>query len=178
MLVQEGELIFDISAIAVEKLDKKGIPKPEGMSFVDLVIEEKDKIFLIEVKDPSQQGTPIKNKERFLRDLKQDNLINQKLVPKARDSYTYLHLMKRDNKPFIFVLLLGLDSLELEKDMEKSIELDEALLLSFQERLLKRIRKEAAQPWKRKYIKKCIVITTEKWPEYFSRYSIARKWKH
>jgi len=171
MLVQEGELVFDFSAISVEKLDQQGVSKPEGMSFVDLVVEESDKIFLIEVKDPSQQGTPEENREKFLKDLEQDDLINRKLVPKARDSYTYLHLMERDNKPFIFVLLLGLDALELERDI------DEALLLPFQERLLKRIRKEAAKPWKRKYIKDCIVVTTEKWPKYFPNYTIVRKSK-
>lgn len=164
---QEGELIFIFLAILVEKLDRQDKPKPEGMCLVDFVIEETDKIFLIEIKDPCRRKAPESNKKAFLKQLKQKTLINKSLVPKARDSYTYLHLMERDNKPFFFVVVLGLDHLKF----------DEALLLTFQDRLRERIRKEAAEPWKRKYIKDCIVVTTENWPKYFPEYGIAREWK-
>jgi hypothetical protein len=78
--------------------------------------------------------------------------------------------MRRDNNPFYFVLVLGLDSPDFPK-------FDDALLLTFRDRLLQRIRKEAAEPWIRKYIKNCMVVTTENWPKYFSTYGIARDWK-
>ncbi len=164
----EGELEFDFrGARAVERLDEQGSPIPQGMSLVDFVVEERGRILLIEVKDPSQQGVPNGNMRDFIRQMQSGKLINEKLVPKARDSYSFLHLMRRDSRPFIFVAVLGLDALTGKKPN----------LLSLKDKLANRIRHEAREPWKRRYIDDCVVVTPDTWKNAFPNYSLARRRK-
>ncbi len=162
---QEKELQFKFPAnLDVEELDKQGVRLPAGMSLVDFVVTEDKRIFLIEVKDPSHSRTPEKERKKYLERLKNNSLINNELTPKARDSYTFLHLMEKDSKPFVYVVLFGLDSYEDEA----------ALLLGFKDRLLKRIRYEAKQPWERQYLQDCIVISTKQWNEQFPDWQVSR----
>lgn len=174
MKVREAELEFDFSAArTVIKLDDPMLAKPEGMSLVDFVIEDNRRVVMLEIKDPSCKpkggdGRARVNLERarteFLRDLTTGTLIAQKLTPKARDSYTWLHLMKRDSKPILYVFLLGVSELVL----------DPALLLGFKDRLLARLRKEAAEPWVRHYVTDCLVLTEATWAKAFPQYPLAR----
>src|SRR5215831_18246032 len=110
--MREGELQFEFSgATSVERLDVQGQPRPQGMALVDFVVEENSRTLLIEIKDPSQQPVPETERRRFIRDMQHQALIHEELVPKARDSYTFLHLMERDTQPFVYVVVLGLDQL-------------------------------------------------------------------
>jgi hypothetical protein len=173
-MTQEGELRFDFSeAIASEKLDAPGKPLPEGMQLVDVVVEENERLLLIEVKDPSArprgdnpQAIEALKKERiaFLKKLRDDSLISKELTPKARDSYTFLHLMGRDDKPMRFVFLLGAAEMKLEP----------ALLLGFKDRLLARLRKETDQAWTRAYVTDCLVLTEATWAMAFPKYALTR----
>lgn len=66
MKIQEGELPFDFSgARSVDKLDKEGVPQPHNMKFVDFVIEEDERILLVEVKDPSSFRIPGLQKKKL-----------------------------------------------------------------------------------------------------------------
>lgn len=163
--VQEGELNFDFSgATAVDRLDVQDQPIPHGMALVDFVVEETGQILLIEIKDPSQSGASERERARFAKKLEHETLIHQELVPKARDSYAFLHLMERDTKTFLYVVVLGLETLP-----DKA-----ALLVNFKDRLLKRIRHEGREPWRRQYVKDCVVLTPKIWPEHFPGYSLSR----
>lgn len=163
---KEGELLFDFnSAGKVEKLDEKGVPMPSDMKLVDFVVEEDARMLLIEIKDPSHSKTPAKGREEYIKKLGGNQLISEELVPKIRGAYTYLHLMKRDSKPFLYVVVFGLDRYPNEK----------ALLIGFKERLLKRILHEGKEPWKRQYIKDCIVVTIDGWNEHFKNYPAVRE---
>jgi hypothetical protein len=173
MKVREAELEFDFSAArTVTKLDAMPT-KPEGMSLVDFVVEDGRYLVMLEIKDPSCKSKGFddraqRNLERaraeFVRSIESDTLIAQKLVPKARDSYTWLHLMRRDSKPVLYVFLLGVAELAL----------DPALLLGFKDRLLARLRKEATEPWARHYVADCLVLTEATWSKAFPRYPLAR----
>jgi hypothetical protein len=173
--MEEGELKFDFStAMHVEKLDEKGKNLPEGMMFVDFVLEEVEQLIMLEIKDPScrpkandfkAEGRIQKNREKFIKELSKDAWIAEKLTPKARDSYTYLHLMERDTKPIIYVLLIGSENLS---------PLDPALLAAFKDRLLTRLRQEADQPWARLYVYDCFVLTEKTWNLVFPQYPLAR----
>ena len=134
------------------------------MKLVDFVVEEPDQTLLIEVKDPSQSAATVAGKKSFTASMLHDGLINNRLVPKARDSYTFLHLMERDKKRFLFVVLLGLEALKNER----------ALLMGFKDRLLGRIRHEAREPWRRYYVDDCVVVTLETWPDHFPDYVVSR----
>ncbi|HIJ94865.1 MAG TPA: hypothetical protein HPP94_03830 [Desulfuromonadales bacterium] len=174
MKYREGELEFDFTAAkSVDKLDDTKRKLPEGMQFVDFVVEDDARLLLIEVKDPScsaKGGTPqaeaaiAKSRADFTKKIENDSLISQELTPKARDSYTYLHLMKKDSRPMLYAFLLGADKLTL----------DPALLIGFKDRLLARIRHEADQPWSRNYLADCIVLTESNWTSIFPQYPVVR----
>jgi hypothetical protein len=105
-----------------------------------------------------------RDRANFVKKVQNDTLIAQELTPKARDSYSYLHLMKRDGKPKIYAFLLGADKLTL----------DPALLLGFKDRLLSRLRQEADQPWERHYVSDCLVLTEKTWALAFPQYPMTR----
>ena len=159
------ELTFDAPA---DRLDAPGRTQPEGMKLVDLVVEQAESILLVEIKDPSSPEIPDRARASrlaaFAESMRGEELIAHGLVPKARDSYCFLHLMRRDTKPMIYVVLLGLEAHEHEA----------ALLLGFKDRLLKRLRHEADRPWKRQYIKDCVVLTEKRWPEVFPEHELRR----
>ena len=161
---KEGRLEFDFSsAKAAERLDAQGTALPHGMALVDFVVEETSKLLLIEVKDP--EGAPPAHRaqavEDFLKKMSEDTLIHQELVPKARDSYTFLHLLEREKREIIFVAVVGAGSP------------DAALLGDFKNRLLARLRHEASVPWVREYVKDCIVITPQLWSAQFHSYALS-----
>ncbi len=164
--IREGELEFDFGAEEIEKLDQVGREMPIGMSFVDIVVFRQNETILIEVKDPSQTGTPPNEQGVFLKSLSKKTLINEKLVPKARDSYTFLHLMKRIKGNIVFVVLFGFDKC--------GFTLDPALMLTFRDRLKARLLKEAYEPWKIEYVNQVIVLTTGNWSKYFKDYHLRR----
>ena len=163
--LSEGRLEFDFAdAVAAERLDRPGIPLPHGMALVDFVVEEAAKVLLIEVKDP--EGAAAAHRRQavadFIKKMQGDGLIHQEIVPKARDSYTFLHLMKRDEKTFILVVVLGIESGG-----------DKALLGGFKNRLLARLRKEAEKEWARRYVQDCVVVTPETWSAVFRSYPLS-----
>lgn len=171
--MREGELLFDFGTAKVERLDDRGKTRPQKMQLVDFIIEEAKRIIMLEIKDPSCQSKGgnakaeaalMKERGKFIQKLAGDELIADELTPKARDSYTYLHLMERDSKPIIFAFLLGADHLPIEP----------ALLLAFKDRLFGRLRQETDQPWARKYVNSCLVLTENTWPSAFPTYSLTR----
>ncbi|MBY5806101.1 hypothetical protein [Rhizobium ruizarguesonis] len=149
-----------------EELDKQGVKLPVQMKFVDIVIERESDILLVEVKDPSNRRAPTEHRQRYFKELTDNSILTQELTPKARGSYIYLHLMERDTKPFIYVVLIGLDAYD-------AIE-QKALLTGFKDRLLADIRCEAATPWRRHHIADCVVLSVDVWNKLFVDWPVAR----
>lgn len=164
-IIQEAELEFTFpGSLRIQKLDQQGVAQPKGMAFVDLVIEKEKQTLLVEIKDPSHSKALPKDQAKYLRRIQSHELINEELTPKARDSYTYLHLMARDGKPFVYVVLLGLDVFSNES----------AILLGFKDRLLRRLRQETDTPWARHYIHDCAVMSVTNWNAAFPEWPIRR----
>ncbi len=162
---REKELMLNLSAAeSWIKLDEPGETRPIGMALVDFVITERDRIVMVEVKDPSDQGTPERERNSFVRRLSGDEYISGRLIPKARDSYCYLHLMGMDDRPIVFVLLLGMERTPIEA----------AQLLATKERILSRLRWESDRPWEQPYVRDCAVLTVDGWRRYLPRYPIRR----
>lgn len=162
----EGELEFDFAGcVRCERLDQPGVPTPEGMSFVDFVVEEALQLLLIEVKDPACSRAPSSALPGYVAKLRGDELINGQLVPKCRDSYTYLHLMAQDHKPRLFVVVIGAGAAPY----------DPALLLAFQGRLDARLRQEANQPWIRPYVTGSVVVDEHQWQRMLPGYHLHRR---
>jgi len=149
-----------------EELDRQGVRLPKGMSFVDLIIEREEDFLLIEIKDPSNSSAPEKERQKYLAKLSNNELINNELTPKIRDSYTYMHLMERDSKPIIYIVLLGLDAFD--------DALQKGVLINFKDRLFHNIRNECEQPWKKDYVKACVVLSVDVWNRTFKDWQIQR----
>lgn len=175
MTHSEGELFFDFSAArSVDKPDERNQKKAEGWKLVDFVIEEDDRVILVEIKDPSCESKLdtddarahlAREREEFAKKIKDRTLITKELTPKARNSYSFLHLMKRDDKPMLYVFLLGAAKLSI----------DAPLLLTMKERLLDCLRQETDEPWARHYVTDCLVLTEASWAKAFPAYPLVRR---
>lgn len=147
---EEGELRFEFAAEwHAERFDvsRSGFP-PKGVSPVDFVVESEDEIVLVEIKDPSAAPVPDENRDEFVRKMKSRDLTHQELVPKARTSYGFLHLMARDTKRMRYLVVIGTERLSMQPP----------LLMSLTAQLRKRLGKETDTAWKRRYISDCIVV--------------------
>ena len=56
------------------------------MALVDFAVEENSRTLLVEVRDPSQQPVPERERQRFISTMQHQTLIHDDLVPKARDA--------------------------------------------------------------------------------------------
>lgn len=110
---ENAELLFEFpDEVEWDELDKQGVKLPVRMKFVDLVIERDADVLLVEIKDPSHSKSPDKEQNSYLKRLSDNSVLTQELTPKARDSYSFLHLMERDGKPFKYIVLIGLDAFD------------------------------------------------------------------
>jgi hypothetical protein len=153
-------------AINLTELDKQGVKLPHNMKFVDLVIERDTDVLLVEIKDPSISRSPDRERNSYLRRLRDDSIIKLELTPKARDSYLFLHLMQRDSKPCKYVVLLGLDAFD---DLTQK-----GVLGGFKDRLLAAIGWEAESAWRRKHIVDCAVLSVSGWNQQFPDWPVGR----
>lgn len=149
-----------------EELDRQGVKLPVQMKFVDLVIEREEDVLLIEIKDPSNTDAHDLEQKRYLKRLSDNSILTQELTPKARGSYTFLHLMERDAKPLKFVVLLGIDAFDPAQQ--------KALLTGFKDRLLADIRCETEIPWRRQHIADCVVLSVDSWNKTFADWPVVR----
>ncbi len=164
----ENEIVILLpKELEKERLDEQGKQIPVGMSLADLVITEDDYTYIIEIKDFSCTTASETRKKTDIKSLKSHDLISNKLTPKARDSYTFLHLMERIKRKIIYIVLLGLDDIEQLNN--------EVFLGTYKEKLLENIRKEADEPWKNKHITDCIVCSLDTWNEHFQEWPAYRE---
>lgn len=153
-------------ALIWHELDQQGIKLPQGMAFVDLVIERDEDVLLVEIKDPSNTRCPEEGRKAYLKRLQDNSILTDELTPKARDSYTYMHLMQRDDKPLKYIVLIGIDAFDNE--------VQKALLGNFKDRLLADIRCECAESWKRHHISDCAVMSVAMWNDHFKDWPVTR----
>ena len=164
---ENAELIFEFpDDLEWEELDKQGVKLPVRMKFVDLVIERDNDVLLVEIKDPSHSKSPDKERNNYFKRLSDNSVLTQELTPKARDSYSFLHLMERDGKPFKYIVVIGLDAFDSAQQ--------KAVLTGFKDRLLADVRCEAYEAWKRKHIADCAVLSVNTWNEYFPQWPVTR----
>lgn len=125
--LQEGELEFDFkNALKGRKFDDpKTYRLSHCMKSVDFIVEFPDKYLFVEVKDPQQSGVTEDRRQKWCKKLTSGKL-DQDLKYKYRDSFLYEWGLERgDDKPILYAVLIGLDTL------------DDALLLRRQEALCK-----------------------------------------
>jgi hypothetical protein len=164
---ENSELLFEFpDEVVWDELDKQGVKLPVRMKFVDLIIERDADVLLVEIKDPSHSKSPDKEKNGYLKRLSDNSVLTQELTPKARDSYSFLHLMEKDRKPFKYIVLIGLDAFDPIQQ--------KAVLTGFKDRLMADIRCEAYEAWKRKHIADCVVLSVDSWNKLFPDWPVTR----
>lgn len=164
---REGELEFAFGASwKAELFDRSGVSSwpPVDVRPVDFIAEGKNEIVLVEVKDPSASRVPHNNRQGFVDKMRTKELTHQELVPKARTTYGFLHLMARDAKPMRYVVVIGVERLSIEPP----------LLMQLTDRLKARLRNETGEAWKREYMSSCIVVSTEDLDKAMSGCSVRR----
>lgn len=115
---READLYFDFSkAIRAFKLDTSQHGLSHLLKSVDFVVEWEKQFWLIEIKDPDNEGIPAQHRQRqqdqFKQDLLSGQLIDKHLFPKLRDSLIYLGLDAGiPAKPLRYLSLIGLETLE------------------------------------------------------------------
>jgi len=136
---------------------------PHGMQLVDLVIEEDSRLILVEVKDYADPaGRPLTT-SRLQQAPSVTAAVNQQWVPKARDSYTYLHLMRRDDRPIVYVALVC------EPRKLGNYESLDAL----GSQVLARCHHEAEEAWRHRYVTACVAVTPAEWKRCFHQYKLS-----
>jgi hypothetical protein len=154
----EGRLKFSFSGVMnYERFDPKGKKTGQGLKKVDFIVEEEACLWLIEVKS---------EENRSVSDMLNDKHIYKIFVPKARDTYTCLHLMERDNKPFNYIVVFD------DIDFHYS---DYPKLERMKGRLYERLAHELDTPWKRQYIKEAFIVGASKVASYLSFCQVERK---
>ena len=164
-VLREGELEFTFGgAWQAEKFDRPGVSWPKGISPVDFIAEGPAELVLMEVKDPSASAVPVKNRQDFVAKMQTKELVYEELVPKARSSYGFLHLMARDAKPMRYVVV-GTENLSIQP----------ILLMHLTTRLRVRLTQETNTAWKRKYISNCSVVSVADLGKALSGCSASRR---
>ena len=149
-VLKEGELEFTFGGVwQAEKFDQPGASWPKGISPVDFIAEGQAELVLMEVKDPSASRVPAENRQDFIAKMQTKELIYEELVPKARSSYGFLHLMARDTKPMRYVVVIGTENLSIQP----------VLLMQLTNLLRARLMQETNTAWKRQYISNCSVVS-------------------
>lgn len=166
MKLKEGQLEFDFDDVAAERMDTQTrMHNLKGMKLCDFLIELPDGLLLVEVKNSQQVSEDPREQERTLNNTVHTSRIENDLVPKARDTYTYLHLMDRiGSKSLDYVVFLGLNL----------VPRDHQTLLTAKEKLMRRLRQEDTHAWKRQYICECAVITGQDLPRRRCPISVRR----
>ena len=164
MILREKRLQFDFrGCVYAEKFDENPTV-PNIMKKVDFFVEERDRILLVELKDISDTATTRTNREKFLKDLKSKALIREVLVPKCRDTWTFLHLMDLDNKPIVYVVIITL----YENNPRP------AQFGGLMSQLNKRLGKEGTKAWQQPYVSGCVILNLNGWNQSFPRYRAVR----
>jgi hypothetical protein len=164
-ILREGELTFTFPEDwQAEYFDVEGNVLPKHIAPVDFIVERPDDILLIEIKDPSNSKAPAKEREKFSKKMETDELTHQELVPKARTSWSYLHLMARTSKPLRYLVVIGTETLSIQP----------TLLQGLRDRLEKRLAQEAETAWVVKYIEDCAVVEAMQLGRYLEGVTVVR----
>lgn len=164
-VLREAELEFNFSsAVHAVKFDAKGVPKPDGLKQVDFIVEEEQRRLIVEVKDPFRAGANPARSRGFIHNLMVGEGRDGGVVQKGRDTYTFLHLMKEDDKPLHYVVVVAMDNAPQSKET----------LLTINDRLSRGLKQEGAVPWRRTYIAVSLVLDLEGWNKHFPQYPARR----
>jgi|GEM_PF-3462906 len=134
---------------------EKEVEGIHGMQPVDFIFQQDNCTILLEVKNLRQRSD--------LNKVAHGTLAREELVPKARDTYTYLHLMGKDVGELLFVFLV-------ESPMLPKLQ---PLFPLLNNTIINGLRQEGREPWARQYIKRPIIMTPKNFTTRFKGVTIS-----
>lgn len=164
----EDHLEFDFrTAIVSTRFDDDGVNDlSHCMKRVDFIVETAGQLLFIEVKDLDNPNARPQNINQFLQELRSDALIANKLVPKARDSFLFNHLLNRlpANKTRIYVVIIACSQLQPPE------------LLTLTDKLKRYLPLVGPfkQAWAQPYFDSCFITNFAEWNRIFQHFPITR----
>lgn len=162
----EGDLYFDFSkADYAINFDRSG--QGHGLSHllksVDFIVEDKNHLFFIEIKDPENRNIPQNSREKamksFSKKLSSGN-INEQLLKKFTDSLIFQSLNKGiSDKKLIYAIFIGISKL------------DPALLSNLKDNF-KNSSNILSNQWSKPF--EIAFFNFDSWNRYFTHYPVNR----
>ena len=161
--LSEGDLRLTLPAsVNGRKFDDEQHGLSHCMKAVDWILELPERICFIEIKDPDAPGARDHgNRNDFLQKFQSGELTGE-LVVKFRDSFLYEWACNRIDKPICFYVVVA------------SKVLDDALLVTRNDDLKRRLPNGAPANWVREMAQDCIVFNIAKWNDKFPDYPLLR----
>ncbi|MDE0013268.1 MAG: hypothetical protein OXU36_19140 [Candidatus Poribacteria bacterium] len=160
----EGNLQITFPADAqVRKFDDSSSHGLPCMKAVDFIVEEEDKLWFIELKDPEHPSALERDRAKFVSKFK-SGALDDDLKYKYRDTFLYEWASKRTSKPIQYCVLIGIEHLT------------EADLLARTEDLARKlpVHGPPSKVWRRSIVATCLVFNLAAWNRQLPQFPIAR----
>ncbi len=133
------------------------------MKAVDFIVELKDHLLFVEIKDPDQPNATHERREAFIERFLSGHL-DADLKTKYRDSWLYEWAHGRVDKPVIYLVLLGASTLS------------DAELLARTDALKRQlpVLGPNAQLWSRSFVASCAVLNLAAWNKALPQFRASR----
>ena len=148
----ESNIEFDFKAAVVQHIQDRELG--HGLKNVDFIIRENQRTLMVEVR-----GTRSKPEDYL-----SDDKINE-FVEKARDTYTFLHLLEDAVNPRTYVVLI---------DYERGSRIESAFMNSRHDSLMAKLKGEKGNRWKIEYIGATLLLSLDEFSNHFPNYAAAR----
>ena len=160
----EGNLQITFPAeVQVRKFDDASSHGLPCMKAVDFIVEEEDKLWFIELKDPEHQRALERDRTKFVNKFK-SGALDDDLKYKYRDTFLYEWASRRAGKPIQYCVLIGIEHLT------------EADLLARKEDLARKLPVQGPPSgvWRRSIVATCLVFNVAAWNRWLPQFPIAR----
>ena len=161
--IAEGDIIIDFPVGAsVRKFDNAAHGLSHCMSAVDYIVDHKDHVYFIEIKDPQSPETKTLTSEEFFQEFRCGSTDN-KLVRKFRDSFLYEWASGQPNKAIYYLVLIGWDYS------------DDAFWLVRNDELRRKLPIQGPKgAWKKPFVRGCAVMNLASWNKALPMFSAKR----
>ncbi len=132
------------------------------MKAVDFIVEDENKVFFIEFKDPDHPDAKERDKKKFIEKF-QSSKLDEELKYKYRDSFLYEYASGNlTDKPIRYLIMINAASLSPAELLAKSDALNRTLPSGVSNEI-----------WKSQIAQSCIVMNFETWNDKFSKMQLS-----
>lgn len=149
--------------VRMRKFDDAAHGLTHCMKAVDFVLETRDKVLFVEIKDPDNPGAAPTDRNKFVEEFASGN-IDADLVYKCRDSFLYEWAAGDTRKPIHYFVLIAIDNLTKTELLARTDALRRKIPLLSQ----------TGGKWKRAPIADCAVFNIRTWNEHMTSCTVRR----